>query len=243
MNLLESAGFSRSNPYYIVPQGRITHLTNMSDKERLNLLKEVAGTKVYEQKRAESTRIMEETSSKRSKIADLLSTIEARLDELEAEKEELKEYQENDRERRCLEYAVHQREVDDVTAALESIEEEKSNDVHTGNERRREFNDLESKVQHLEEDLTQTKHALATSEITLQQCESELADLVRAKTEVECEISDFEQASEAGETRRLELREQLEQIEKRVGKATERLMELNVELDTRVAGERQAKET
>jgi structural maintenance of chromosome 3 (chondroitin sulfate proteoglycan 6) len=33
----------------------------MSDKERLNLLKEVAGTKVYEQKRSESTRIMEET--------------------------------------------------------------------------------------------------------------------------------------------------------------------------------------
>lgn len=61
MSLLESAGFSRSNPYYIVPQGRITHLTNVSDKERLNLLKEVAGTKVYEQKRAESSRIMEET--------------------------------------------------------------------------------------------------------------------------------------------------------------------------------------
>jgi len=36
-------------------------LTSISDNERLNLLKEVAGTKVYEQKRAESTKIMEET--------------------------------------------------------------------------------------------------------------------------------------------------------------------------------------
>jgi hypothetical protein len=26
MNLLESAGFSRSNPYYIVPQGRVSPL-------------------------------------------------------------------------------------------------------------------------------------------------------------------------------------------------------------------------
>lgn len=26
MNLLESAGFSKSNPYYIVPQGRVRHL-------------------------------------------------------------------------------------------------------------------------------------------------------------------------------------------------------------------------
>ena len=36
-------------------------MTSISDNERLNLLKEVAGTKVYEQKRAESTKIMEET--------------------------------------------------------------------------------------------------------------------------------------------------------------------------------------
>ena len=62
INLLESAGFSRSNPYYIVPQGRITALTNAKDVERLQVLKEVAGTKVYEQRRQESIKIMDETS-------------------------------------------------------------------------------------------------------------------------------------------------------------------------------------
>ena len=61
MSLLESAGFSRSNPYYIVPQGRITSLCNSKDAERLQLLKEVAGTRIYEQRRQESTKIMGET--------------------------------------------------------------------------------------------------------------------------------------------------------------------------------------
>lgn len=28
-NLLESAGFSRSNPYYVVQQGKIAQMTNM----------------------------------------------------------------------------------------------------------------------------------------------------------------------------------------------------------------------
>ncbi|CAG8667446.1 1037_t:CDS:10 [Gigaspora margarita] len=51
MNLLESAGFSRSNPYYIVPQGRITALTNAKDPERLQLLKEVAGTREMDRER------------------------------------------------------------------------------------------------------------------------------------------------------------------------------------------------
>lgn len=93
----------------------------MSDKERLNLLKEVAGTKVYEQKRAESSKIMEDTDAKRNKIGELLTYIEDRLNELEEEKEELKEFQEKDRERRCLEYALHHRELEDVSAALEQV--------------------------------------------------------------------------------------------------------------------------
>jgi structural maintenance of chromosome 3 (chondroitin sulfate proteoglycan 6) len=58
---LESAGFSRSNPYYIVQQGKVNALTLMKDEQRLDMLKEVAGTKVYEQRRAESQKIMAET--------------------------------------------------------------------------------------------------------------------------------------------------------------------------------------
>lgn len=61
MNLLETAGFSRSNPYYIVPQGRVTSLTHAKDHERLQLLKEVAGTRVYEERRQESLKLMKDT--------------------------------------------------------------------------------------------------------------------------------------------------------------------------------------
>jgi structural maintenance of chromosome 3 (chondroitin sulfate proteoglycan 6) len=63
IGLLQAAGFSRSNPYFIVPQGRISALTVARDAERLALLKEVAGTRVYEEHRAESVRIMDETGT------------------------------------------------------------------------------------------------------------------------------------------------------------------------------------
>jgi len=59
---LETAGFSRSNPYYIVKQGKVTTLATMRDAERLELLKEVAGTRVYDERREESQKIMKETS-------------------------------------------------------------------------------------------------------------------------------------------------------------------------------------
>lgn len=110
-------------------------------------MKEVAGTKVYEQRRAESLRIMEETAAKRTKIDDLLRYIEGRLEELEEEKEELKEFQEKDKERRCLEYALYQRELEEVTEALEEIEEERRGEVHSANVRREQFNDREKQTQ------------------------------------------------------------------------------------------------
>jgi len=67
-SLLESAGFSKSNPYYIVQQGKVANLCVMKDKDRLNLLKEVAGTTVYEERRTESLKIMQETSTKKDQI-------------------------------------------------------------------------------------------------------------------------------------------------------------------------------
>ncbi|AFR94978.2 chromosome associated protein [Cryptococcus neoformans C23] len=240
--LLESAGFSKANPYYIVPQGRITHLTNMNDRERLRLLKDVAGTEVYEQKRAESTRIMEETDGKRDKILELLTTIEDRLRELEEEKEELKEYQEKDRERRCLEYALHQRELEDVTNALDEIEAERRQDIHDSNEKRKEFNDREDEIQRYEEALTAAKHSLSTTQASLRQYETERADLVRNKTELECVIADFETAGQVGEHRRAELAEELEVMQQKVDEATARLEDLVQEAEQRIGEEKAARE-
>ena len=134
MNFLQAAGFSKSNPYYIVPQGRITALTNAKDSERLQLLKEVAGTRVYEEHRAESVKIMQETGKasgdvlsldlKKQKIAELLEYIKERLQELEGEKEELSRFQILDRQRRTCEHLLYSREQLDITDALEQAEEE-----------------------------------------------------------------------------------------------------------------------
>ncbi|OMJ29491.1 Chromosome segregation protein sudA [Smittium culicis] len=124
MNLLESAGFSRSNPYYIVPQGRITSLTHSKDSERLELLKEIAGTKVYDSKREESLKILNETNDKQEKIEEMLSSIDERLGELEQEQEDLRNFQELDRERRCLEYAIYSSEQSEISEQLEDTSEE-----------------------------------------------------------------------------------------------------------------------
>jgi structural maintenance of chromosome 3 (chondroitin sulfate proteoglycan 6) len=52
---------------------------------------------VYEERRAESVKILSETADKRTRIQDVVRYIEERLRELEGEKDELGAYQQLDR--------------------------------------------------------------------------------------------------------------------------------------------------
>jgi len=140
MNLLESAGFSRANPYYIVKQGKINQMATAPDSHRLKLLREVAGTKVYDERREESKQILKDTESKAEKIEECLKTIEDRLTTLEEEKEELKEYQKYDKMRRALEYTIHDRELQETRKKLSEMENKRKN---SGEEAERLRNDLQ----------------------------------------------------------------------------------------------------
>ncbi|WZZ54499.1 hypothetical protein YC2023_054606 [Brassica napus] len=109
MNLLESAGFSRSNPYYVVQQGKIASLTLMKDPERLDLLKEIGGTRVYEERRR----------NKRKQIIQVVQYLDERLRELDEEKEELRKYQQLDKQRKSLEYTIYDKELHETREKLE----------------------------------------------------------------------------------------------------------------------------
>ena len=123
-NLLESSGFSRSNPYYIVQQGKVNALTMMKDNERLDLLKEVAGTRVYEEKKRESQKIIEDADIRKEKVKEVLSYVEERLNELKEEKDELDKYQKLDRKRRCLEYTLYDKQRKTAVAKLKEVSKE-----------------------------------------------------------------------------------------------------------------------
>lgn len=91
------------------------------DSHRLKLLREVAGTRVYDERREESMAILKETEGKVEKIEEFLKTIEERLSTLEEEKEELKQYQQHDKVRRALEYVIHENELKENKKKLSDV--------------------------------------------------------------------------------------------------------------------------
>lgn len=226
MNLLESAGFSRSNPYYIVPQGRVTTLTNMKDHERLNLLKEVAGTQVYEARRTESIRIMGETDAKRAKIDELLDYIKERLAELEEEKEELKEYQTHDKERRCLEYTIYHREQEEISRALEKLEEQRATGVDETEDDRQRFLDGEKVLSRIDGEIKALKQRMELLKVDKKQYEDERRDMARERAKIELEVKHMTDGQSAAQNASARYEQDLTEVQSAIVEREEQLSQM-----------------
>jgi len=109
-NLLESAGISKYNQHFIVPQGSIAERVKERDNERLQLIKEIAGTRVYDERRNESLKLMNNADHKREKVNLIINYFQERLEELNSEKEELYKFQTLDTEKRSIEYQIYDKE-------------------------------------------------------------------------------------------------------------------------------------
>lgn len=246
MNLLESAGFSRSNPYYIVPQGRVTTLTNMKDHERLNLLKEVAGTQVYEARRVESLKIMTDTDNKRAKIDELLDYIRERLGELEEEKEELRTYQETDRERRCLEYTIYHREQVEIANALDNIDEQRQTGVDETDDDRDRFIRGERQIEEMDSEIKEIRRQIDLLKVDKRQLEDEKRDSARARAKVELELKELSegrsQAEKAQACHQSELQQVQSQTSEREAELAALLPEFQAKKDQETAVKRQLDE-
>ena len=213
MKIFDMAGFSRSNPYYIVPQGRVTALTNMKDAERLTLLKEVAGSQVYEARRTESLKIMTETNNKRAKIDELLDYIKERLQELEEEKEELRDYQDKEKERRCLEYTIFHREQVEIADALDNIDEQRQTGIDSTDGSREEFINGEKKIEEVEAEIKELKQQLELLHVDKREFEDERKEKAKIRAKVELEVKGLSDGQSVAQQTKARYEQELQSVE------------------------------
>lgn len=179
MNLLESAGFSRSNPYYIVPQGRITALTNSKDSERLALLKEVSGAKVFETKLKESMKEMNNSNYKKQRIDETLHSVDERISDLQIESKDLKEFQGLEKSKKIFEFNLFDRELNDLNTQVESIDETYSNLLSESQQDLEELDKREKICQQLTDSISQLKISLKVTGLDKDQTDSDYNHLLK----------------------------------------------------------------
>jgi chromosome segregation ATPase len=78
-DFLDIFGINRNNPYNIVHQGTIEKISLHSETEILNLLEEVSGISIYENKKEESLKYLKESEQDSERIEIKLLEIEKRI--------------------------------------------------------------------------------------------------------------------------------------------------------------------
>ncbi|GBG33111.1 Structural maintenance of chromosomes protein 2-2 [Hondaea fermentalgiana] len=87
-NLFHSVQLNVNNPHFLIMQGRITKVLNMKPPEILGMIEEAVGTRMYESKKADAQRKMEQKQTKVDEIETLLAEeITPKLDKLRNEKQ------------------------------------------------------------------------------------------------------------------------------------------------------------
>lgn len=220
-SLLEGAGFSKSNPYYIVQQGKVQDLCTMSDEDRLKLLQQVAGTIVYDEKKAESARKMHENQTSREKIIELLGDMDERLEELESERDELTQYSALDRERRCVEYSLYHsewRKARDLLAVLEEDRAEHAEHVRNVHDDAKKTHEA---IRNAEARAKAISHAAKRNRNHLQSLQEDNKEAVKLHTQLQVQSRDLQESFRSGQEQYKRNQKELSQVNQEIVK-TER---------------------
>ena len=223
MSLLEGAGFSKSNPYYIVQQGKVNALCTMNDTERLRLLKEVAGTTLYNEKKKESLQKMEENKSSIEKINDILDTIEDRLTELRGEKEELTQYQKLDRERRAMEYTLYDKELRKARETLDAIEHERTSETEITSEIHDQARVTHDAIRTEEAQRKSKQNTLRRNRLNLAALEMDKTNAVTQRTKLQLECKEIEESAKTAEEIQKANEREIQLLDKKIDEAQKEL--------------------
>lgn len=231
MNVLESAGFSRSNPYYIVKQGKINQMATAPDSVRLKILREVAGTRIYDERKEESRVLLRDTESKLEKIMDLLKYIEERLQTLEGEKEELKEYQKWDKMRRALEYTIYNQELDEARKKQRELETRRETSSVVTEKLRENLQSLVDQIKESNRDLREVKTKLQTARDEKEALHHENSNVLKEKTRLELRLKDLKDEVEGDTKSKKRAEKELENLKERIAEKQSELDKIKPEYE------------
>ena len=120
----------KSNPYYIIQQGKINQILNCTDEEYFDIFCEAMGTKIYEEKKAESLKLLEENKATRAKIEQQSQEIQVHIDKLYEQCEDLKNYSAIELKRRGIEYFILHEQINELEVNIGFLQERHQADIN-----------------------------------------------------------------------------------------------------------------
>lgn len=214
-DFFQSLKLNINNPHFLIMQGKITKVINMSPKEILGLIEESSGTKLYEVKRTNALKLMAKKETKLEEIRKLLSTkIEPAVTKLKKEREEYNKYVNNSEtienfEKIKIAYQYYMAK-NLMSESGEIIEEKKKEQTHLENENKEWEKALLEKIKHKEKLMEDSSGVNEPLKVLLK----EKDQLKKRHLEVKTEMKRKEKECEKENARKMGILKEIEKIEK-----------------------------
>uniref|UniRef100_A0A182QA32 SMC hinge domain-containing protein n=1 Tax=Anopheles farauti TaxID=69004 RepID=A0A182QA32_9DIPT len=118
---LESCGLSNSSPYYIVKQGKINQLAVARPRQLLEVLFEIAGIRVYNEKRREALKLLQNADELMMQVRTERATIATKLQQLSRERKEQEKFLHLDKKHRVLQFLLLERSQQNAIDTLDAL--------------------------------------------------------------------------------------------------------------------------
>ncbi|KAI2650269.1 Structural maintenance of chromosomes protein 3 [Labeo rohita] len=196
------------------------------------MVTEVAGTRVYDERKEESISLMKETEGKREKINELLKYIEERLHTLEDEKEELAQYQKWDKMRRALEYTIYNQELNETRAKLDELSSKRETCGDKSRQLRDAQQDARDKVEETERVVRELKSRISAMKEEKEQLSAERQEQIKQRTKLELKAKDLQDELAGNSEQRKRLLKERQKLLEKIEEKQKELQETEPKFNT-----------
>lgn len=172
----------------------------------------------------------------------MLDYIRERLAELEKEKEELKNYQELDKQKRLIEYTMYDTEKREASKKLEELDREKENEAIQAANFHHAAAIAHDEMRRLEKELKALNMELQRKAKDREALEEEKSDLIKAKVATDINLEETKRKAGAQNEEKDKLQQALQSITKKIDDKTATLEKLKKKYETTLQKEQDAKQ-
>jgi len=176
-NLLESGGFCRHNPYYIIQQGKINNFINMNDTELFDQFSELTGTKIYEEKKLESLKLLEEASENKQKIFKQSEQIDEYIEKLGNQCQDLVQFEKFEKRKKACQEIIFSEKLTQIQIACDILEERKMHKSAEFQDLHKNLNEIKSELNVKVQKQNVFEQRISKIKTKLKKCDEEICNL------------------------------------------------------------------
>ncbi|EIJ88779.1 structural maintenance of chromosome 3 (chondroitin sulfate proteoglycan 6) [Nematocida parisii] len=211
ISLYETAGISKTMPYFVVEQGKIGELAQMNGRARMHLIRELAGSTVYEKDKEEIQKVLNESETIGQRIEELVKTIERRVEAIKTDKLRAEKRNEMEKTKEILIHEIYKRELNKIRIKLESLITEETSQMEDTNDLtedalRMQLEELLASIHaividpSLENQIALNANTLDTLQKKREELEAFLKEQERTASALHAEIKRLERIQESSKT-------------------------------------------